>query len=115
MLRDRAPICDSWWPPARLHTPNKQHWIGWLAQYNGPGYYGRKNSNRDARFIYNHINCPPMLIWLAETSGVPKLLIAASCRVASGVENETSACATIRRVLPWEIVESALRKRVLRN
>lgn len=50
----------------------KEHWLGWLAEYNGPGAYGRKNSNRDAKFIYNHFQCSPGLLWLAEASGVDR-------------------------------------------
>ncbi len=48
----------------------KEHWIGWLEEYNGAGYYNRKDNNRDAKYIFNHINCPPMLLWLCEVSGV---------------------------------------------
>jgi len=107
-LQDRAPICDSCWPPARLRTPNKEHWIGWLSEYDGPGYYGRKTSDRDASFVYNHINSPPMLVWLAECAGVSKDLVEAACRVTGGVKTKSTACALVRRVLPWEIVEANL-------
>jgi hypothetical protein len=91
-----------------LRTPNKEHWLGWLSEYDGPGYYGRKNPNRNAAFIYNHINSPPMLVWLAEGAGISQDLIEAACRVQTGIPNKTSACAIIRRVLPWEIVEANL-------
>ena len=67
-LPDRATVCHSWWPPRQLRTPDKDHWVGWLREYTGPGYYGRKNPDRDARFIYNHLNSPPMPIWLAVVS-----------------------------------------------
>src|SRR5437879_1876027 len=107
-LQDQAPICDSWWPPARLRTPNKKHWAGWLSEYDGPGYYGRRNPDRDASFVYNHINSPPMLVWLAECAGVSKHLVEAACRVQDGMKNKSAACALVRRVLPWEIVEANL-------
>ena len=110
-LPDRAPICDSWWPATRLYKPNKEHWIGWLSDYGGPGYYGRKNPNRHASFIYNHINSPPMLLWLAEAAGVSKDLVEAACRVQHGMKSKPSVCALICRVLPWEIVEAHLLKR----
>ena len=42
--------------------------IGWLLEYEGSAYYGRKNLHRAAEFIYNHIVCQPMLLWLAEAS-----------------------------------------------
>jgi hypothetical protein len=54
------------------YTSQKEHWLGSLSEYGGPGYYGRKNSHRSAEFISNHIVCPPMVLWLAEASGVPK-------------------------------------------
>jgi hypothetical protein len=112
-LHDQAPICDSWYPAARLNTPNKQHWIGWLSEYDGPGYYGRKNSDRSASFVYNHINSPPMLLWLAEGADVPKNLVEAACRVQDSMKNKAGACALIRRVLPWDIVETSLLKQSL--
>ena len=27
----------AWW------STQKEHWLGWLTEYNGPGYYGRSN------------------------------------------------------------------------
>lgn len=54
------------------HATQKGHWDAWLGPYNGPGYYGRKAWNRSAEFVYNHINCPPMVLWLGEAAGVPK-------------------------------------------
>jgi hypothetical protein len=110
MLPDRASICDSYWPTDELYKPNKQHWIGWLSEYAGPGYYGRKNSDRSAKFIYNHINSPPMLLWLNESARVSKELVRAACRVQAATQNGTSACSLIRRVLPWELVEGSLLK-----
>lgn len=35
-------------------------------------YYGRKEKHPSAEFAYNHIICPPMVLWLGEASGVPK-------------------------------------------
>jgi hypothetical protein len=38
------------------YTSEKEHWMGWLAEYDGPGAYGRQSDQRcDARFVYNHI------------------------------------------------------------
>ncbi len=48
----------------------KEHWLGWLSGYNGAGAYGRSNQTpRNARYAYNHIQCAPMLFWLAEALG----------------------------------------------
>lgn len=48
------------------YTTQKQHWLGWLSHYHGPGAYGRKPGlpKRAARFASNHIVCAPMLLWL---------------------------------------------------
>jgi len=56
MARRRASGNPVW------YQSQKEHWRGWLAEYHGPGYYGRKNSRRTAEFVYNHINCAPMVL-----------------------------------------------------
>ncbi len=50
-LPNAAPVTDRWWPTD--HHPNKEHWIGWLEEYDGPGYYNRRHpsAHRDAAFI----------------------------------------------------------------
>ena len=58
--------------PYRYSPSQKQHWIGWLREYTGPGYYGRKNRHQSAEFVYNHIVCPPMVLWLGEVTGVQR-------------------------------------------
>ena len=56
--------------PGVWYRTQKEHWLGWLGEYHGPGAYGRAPSEeRDARFVYNHIVCPEMLLWLIEASG----------------------------------------------
>jgi len=37
------------------YTSQKEHWLGWLSEYNGPGAYDRKIwRGRSAKFAYNH-------------------------------------------------------------
>lgn len=37
--------------PGVWYTTQKQHWLGWLSEYDGPGAYGRRSGqNRDAKF-----------------------------------------------------------------
>ncbi|MGH1578740.1 hypothetical protein [Planktotalea sp.] len=88
----------------------KEHWLGWLAEYDGPGAYGRRGDpNRDARYVYNHIQCAPMLFWLAEASGIEdKLLSKAFNVVINAPATNASQCAALRRVLPWEAVAMRL-------
>ena len=37
-------------PEVWYHT-QKEHLLGWLKAYDGPGAYGRKQWNRDAQFV----------------------------------------------------------------
>jgi hypothetical protein len=73
---ERTLVRRSLWRNDVWYKSQKQHWIGWLREYSSPGYYGRKNSKRSAEFVYNHIVCPPMVLWLGEASGVPKVSVA---------------------------------------
>lgn len=91
------------------YATQKQHWLGWLADYEGPGAYGRKNWNRSAAYVYNHIVCPPMLFWLAEGAGVPKAVLLRAASAALGVQPVMSAqCAAIRREIPWPLMQEHL-------
>lgn len=88
----------------------KEHWHGWLGEYDGPGAYGRKGwANRDAAFIWNHIQCAPMLFWLAEALGLPETdLERAYQDILAAPKRNASQCAVLRRVFPWEVIEAAL-------
>jgi hypothetical protein len=67
------------------YANQREHLLGWLDEYDGPGYYGRKNPNRSAEFIYNHFQCAPGLLWLAEAAGVPRFaLVKAKKAVLAG-------------------------------
>jgi hypothetical protein len=94
------------------YRSQKEHWLGWLSEYDGPGAYGRKTQRgRSARFVYNHINCPPMLLWLAEATGVRRATVLAAKRSALATGRTRGAhCARIRKVIPWQIVEAQIRR-----
>lgn len=92
------------------YTTQKEHWLGWLSEYDGPGAYGRKaQSGRTAEFVYNHINCPPMLLWLAEAAEVSKRDVLTAKRSAlSARPSRGTHCAVIRRAIPWPMIEERL-------
>jgi hypothetical protein len=91
------------------YLTQKQHWLGWLDEYNTRGAYGRKaGMNRDARFAYNHIVCPPMLLWLASAAGVKSSLLRAAKQAAVPLKTEMAQAGAIRRHVPWEVVAEAL-------
>jgi hypothetical protein len=123
-LRVRSPITASYWRElvARgiwddqgvWYTSQKEHWLGWLSEYDGPGAYDRKSrTGRSAEFAYNHIGCPPMLLWLAEAAGVSKTKVLAAKRSAlSARRNRAPHCAMIRRAIPWSVIEERLQGRI---
>ncbi len=80
----------------------KQHWLGWLGEYEGPGAYGRKGGpGRDAKFAYNHIVCPNMPLYLAiALGGEPQKIIAAQ---KAYLEKDTlmAKAGAVRKVFPW--------------
>jgi hypothetical protein len=99
------------WSSKPWYTSQKEHWLGWLAEYHGPGYYGRKRSNRSAEFVYNHIACPPMVLWLGEASGVRKATVIKAKRAALSAKAYFPAqCAAIRKIIPWELIKVRLDK-----
>jgi hypothetical protein len=101
--------------PRVWYLTQKEHWLGWLREYHGPGAYGRVpgQPRRDAKFAYNHIVCPDMLLWLITAAGVSPKLVTDARRSASRVHSHSlnQQAAAIRRHVPWEILmESLIRK-----
>src|SRR3984885_4841301 len=94
----------------RAYRSQKEHWRGWLSEYDGPGAYGRKTSVvRSAEFAYNHVVCPPMVLWLGEASGVKTSLIMQAKKSALGASRKLQGkCAAIRRIVPWSKIEESL-------
>lgn len=90
----------------------KEHWLGWLREYDGPGAYNRgSDKKRDAAFVYNHVQCAPMLFWLSEALSVNDGLLAkAHEAVVQSPPRGASQCASLRDVLPWSTVELALQE-----
>lgn len=92
------------------YDSQKDHWLGWLREYDGPGYYGRETWARNAAFVYQHIQCAPMLLWLAEAAGIARpLLQAARDAVLSAAPRNAARCRALREIIPWVEVETALR------
>ena len=49
-LFERALSKRGYWSGSS-YASQKQHWIAWLSEYNGPGYYGPTDWKRSAEFI----------------------------------------------------------------
>ena len=88
----------------------KEHWLGWLANYDGPGAYGRKDANRTARFVYNHIVNPDMLLWLIAAADVPDPLVDAALDASCTRDDMTlmEQAAAVRKHVPWEVLEKGI-------
>lgn len=95
--------------PKKWYRTQREHWIGWLSEYHGPGAYERKaETKRDARFAYNHVIEPKMLVWLINAGGVSPHLVAAARREAAEAISMQQQSAIIRHHVPWEVVTQAL-------
>lgn len=95
--------------PGKWYKTQKQHWLRWLGEYHGPGAYGRRTGmQRDARYAYNHIVEPEMLLWLIEAADIPAGIAAAAKRASRRGTTMQEKSAAIRRHAAWEVLENAL-------
>jgi hypothetical protein len=106
-------------PPVPLGTPGynqystqKAHWLGWLAPSAGTGSYPRSEApNRNAKYVYNHIVEPKLLLWLIAASGIDAATVAAAQKAAASALKMPSQAAAIRRIVPWDLLcEQLVRK-----
>lgn len=95
--------------PRKWYKTQKQHWLGWLSEYKGPGAYGRKTGmNRDAQYAYNHIVEPKMLLWLIAATHVRSDLVNSALRASARAATLPGKSASIRKHVPWSEVAAAL-------
>lgn len=97
-------------PPRDVwYSSQKQHLLGFWGEYTTAGAYGRKNTDRDAKFAYNHLRCAPALLWLAEALGEERdVLEKAMAAIRTAGSNRSSQCAAFRKVVPWSRIESLI-------
>ena len=94
-----------WW------TSQREHILRWLDEYEGPGAYDRHGRNHDAEHFWNHFQCAPGLLWIAEALGEDPLIITTAAQDAAQYPRPASQCAAIRRRIPWQrIAALAARK-----
>jgi hypothetical protein len=97
--------------PKKWYRTEKEHWLGWLAEYNSRGYYGRNAGlNRDARYAYNHIVEVDMLLWLMKAAGVPAGRVRAARAAAARLPSLQHKSGAVRKIVPWEMVAGRLWK-----
>ena len=91
------------------YSSQKQHLLGFWGEYNTPGAYNRKHTDRDAKFAYNHLRCAPGLLWLAEAVGESRTVLERGIDAINGAgPNLSSQCAAFRQVVPWSRIESLI-------
>ena len=73
------------------YRSQKEHWLGWLREYGGPGAYDRSDTaKRNAETIYNRIQCAPMLFWLAEALTLENVKLEAAFATVTRIESKGS-------------------------
>jgi hypothetical protein len=86
----------------------KERWIDWVSNYNR----GRTKKNASASTIYNRVQQPTWILWLAEASGIDKRLIRkATNKVANHDLHQTQA-KEMRDILNWTRIARLLEQRV---
>lgn len=95
--------------PGVWYKTQKEHWLGWLSEYNGSGAYGRKiDKSRDAKYAYNHIVNYKMLIWVIKAAGVDRTLVKKALSVIDERRTYQENAGAIRKIVPWEVIAKAL-------
>jgi deoxyribodipyrimidine photolyase-like uncharacterized protein len=91
------------------YRTQKEHWLGWLNEYEGPGAYGRKTGiRRDAKSVYNHVVCPELLMYLIRAIPLhPELVKAAEKAYLTG-SSKMEKSGAIRKVVAWKEIYKAL-------
>src|SRR5258708_7500466 len=96
-LPETAPLAESLLAPdPRL----KKWWLRWLSHYD--------SDDRDASLIYNRLKHPPMIVWLAEVSGIDTQLIRKAVDAIVEGDPCQSQAAAVRRILPWPLLARCL-------
>lgn len=87
----------------------KYGWLRWLREYHTPGPFGREaGEKRNAKFVYNNLAYPEMLLWLIQAAGIDDDLVKLAQSESAKIPNVRSQSATIRKYVPWEEIEQAL-------
>ena len=94
------------------YRSQKEHMIGWIADYEGPGAYLRSPQlNPSARSVYARLNCAPSLVWIFGALEVPGVLWRQSVNDIAQegrIGRMSRACGALRRAVPWSEVECRL-------
>jgi hypothetical protein len=87
--------------------PHKEMSQHWLTKYGDP-VYGRANPNRTAEYIYNAVQLPAWIIWLAAASGTSRQLLRKATSAINPTQSRQTQAAAVRRVLPGALIAKQL-------
>ena len=88
------------------YRTQKAHWLGWLDSKSTTGTYQRQDApSRGAKYVYNHIMEPKMLLWLISALGLQSDLVECAKEEAKNKKSMAGSCAAIRKVVPWQTLE----------
>lgn len=118
-LPSSCPIADEFeceWRTTLDHEPwwrdQRQHLLGWLSDYDGPGAYDRQGRRLDAKHVYTHFQCASGLIWLAGALGEDAQAVRRAAEDARSEATQghrpAAQCRAVRSVIPWVRIEHLL-------
>jgi hypothetical protein len=84
-----------------LRRSHKKGWLNWLPNYEDPS---RATPDRSAEFIYNALNIPEWIVWLAAASGVDPQLVQTAAHAIDRQQFRQTQAAAVRRILPWSLM-----------
>ena len=88
---------------------HKDQWLRWLKGYDEPGPFDRHpDKERSAKFVYNKLAYPEMLLWLIQAAGVDNVLIQSAKSESENFANMQSKSKAIRKYVPWDVLERTL-------
>jgi HNH endonuclease len=88
-----------------LRRSHKTGWLNWLANYEDPS---RATPDRSAEFIYNALNMPEWIVWLAAASGAAPQLVRTAASAIDRQQFRQTQAAAVRRILPWSLIAKQL-------
>lgn len=96
-------------PGFNNYSTQKEHWLGWLDSNSVTGTYTRKSvAGRDAKYVYNHIMEPKMLIWIITAAGVSEDIVESAVLAADSATSMAGKSAAIRKNVPWAELSAIL-------
>ena len=96
------------------YRSQREHWLGWLAaKEHEQRTLGKDPASVTAGLRWRYLNCGPMMLWLAEATGVDQTLLESATRAvivaAKAVKTDhPSHGKAVRTVISWNPIEPAL-------